>query len=486
MTSPNMSTTANAVLKKMESHLPSKRDAESNPSLSPKRLRVEETTTLITDHARVSPDADADTDADAADGEQVATCERNPMFCNRNKYALLFMYSGEGYYGLQRNWEFPSIENEIMDALLKLDLISQAEHSFPSKVFFQRASKTDKGVSALGNAISIRIKYYDELVKDLNAVLPQQIRLLDAVRATKKFDARWRADSRTYSYLMPTFTWASKSHACGEDYRISAEQLARVRHVLSFYVGTRNYCHFTSGRAPDDKSCIRYMNSFIADEPFLYDGLEFVKLTVHGQSFMLHQIRKMIGLAIGVVKGYCDESIFETVFIPCANRIDRLDLPRAPGLGLMLEHVNYKFYNDKFCKNFQLKPIDWTRYTDQVEAFRRDCILPHIVASEKNEGSMCQWLASLPRHNYLAERPALQLEPAASQEKKRQQTEALSNSDCDLLAASNAAAAPVVDVNEEIDATDHSSRCVIGEIVSTDEWPANVLSATAKPGAASS
>jgi len=30
-------------------------------------------------------------------------------------------------------------------------------------------------------------------------------------------------------------------------------------------------------------------------EPFEWSGLEFVVLTVHGQSFMLHQIRKMIG-----------------------------------------------------------------------------------------------------------------------------------------------------------------------------------------------
>jgi len=30
-------------------------------------------------------------------------------------------------------------------------------------------------------------------------------------------------------------------------------------------------------------------------EPFDWNGLEFVILTVHGQSFMMHQIRKMIG-----------------------------------------------------------------------------------------------------------------------------------------------------------------------------------------------
>ena len=30
-------------------------------------------------------------------------------------------------------------------------------------------------------------------------------------------------------------------------------------------------------------------------EPFVREGIEFVAMTVRGQSFMLHQIRKMIG-----------------------------------------------------------------------------------------------------------------------------------------------------------------------------------------------
>ena len=102
-----------------------KRDAASEcfaqDSASAKRLRAEKV-------SAVSDDEDS--------AVAVNEVERNPNLYNRAKYALLLMYSGEGYYGMQRNWEFPSIENEILDALLKKDLISQAEHSFPSKYFF--------------------------------------------------------------------------------------------------------------------------------------------------------------------------------------------------------------------------------------------------------------------------------------------------------------------------------------------------------------
>ena len=48
----------------------------------------------------------------------------------KRKYALLIGYSGEGYFGLQRNAsiktkEFPTIEDEIVDALVKVNAIPQ-------------------------------------------------------------------------------------------------------------------------------------------------------------------------------------------------------------------------------------------------------------------------------------------------------------------------------------------------------------------------
>lgn len=52
----------------------------------------------------------------------------------------------------------------------------------------------------------------------------------------------------------------------------------------------------------DDQSCKRYMISLKCDVPFIYhdelrdEDVEFVSIYVKGQSFMMHQIRKMIGM----------------------------------------------------------------------------------------------------------------------------------------------------------------------------------------------
>lgn len=49
---------------------------------------------------------------------------------------------------------------------------------------------------------------------------------------------------------------------------------------------------------------------------------------------MLHQIRKMVGLMIAVVRGLADMGIMEKAFGK-----DKVMIPTAPGLGLLLDKV---------------------------------------------------------------------------------------------------------------------------------------------------
>lgn len=80
---------------------------------------------------------------------------------------------------------------------------------------------------------------------------------------------------------------------------------------------------------------MRHMYTFEMGEPFeTEEGLELAMLKVKGQSFMLHQIRKMVGMTIAVVRGFASEDTLEQIW-----KTDRIDVPRAPGLGLMLEEV---------------------------------------------------------------------------------------------------------------------------------------------------
>ena len=56
-----------------------------------------------------------------------------------------------------RNPGFPTIEEELLKAFLSAEVISQQWFDNPQEMFFQRASRTDKGVSAMRMIISLKM-----------------------------------------------------------------------------------------------------------------------------------------------------------------------------------------------------------------------------------------------------------------------------------------------------------------------------------------
>jgi hypothetical protein len=125
------------------------------------------------------------------------------------------------------------------------------------------------------------------------------------------------------------------------------------------------------------------------------DGLEYVILRVKGQSFMLHQIRKMIGLVMAYMRGFASLDTFNKCWTA-----DRIDIPKAPGVGLMLDYVHYQRYDKKFGSDGMHDPITWESVEGQVQAFCDEFIYPVITRAENVDKSMLTWLGTLSYHTY--------------------------------------------------------------------------------------
>lgn len=69
----------------------------------------------------------------------------------------MLSFSGKEYYGMQRNPGFKTIEEELAIALRKAGAIDPDWVDNPQKAFFQRASRTDKGVSAAKMICSLKM-----------------------------------------------------------------------------------------------------------------------------------------------------------------------------------------------------------------------------------------------------------------------------------------------------------------------------------------
>lgn len=90
----------------------------------------------------------------------------------------------------------------------------------------------------------------------------------------------------------------------------------------------------------------------------------FQSVYFQGQSFMLHQIRKMVGLVIAILRGHTDMSMMERAFGK-----DKVIIPTAPGLGLVLDMVRLfaLFIIDSLVMKLMKLPIICKLKIEEIE-----------------------------------------------------------------------------------------------------------------------
>lgn len=368
----------------------------------------------------------------------------------KRKVALQIGYCGTGYHGMQLNAPHKTIEGDLFEALGKAGAISADNADDPKKSSFLRAARTDKGVHAAGNVVSLKMIIEDpDIVQKINDHLPEQIRVWGFTRTNRSFECRKVCSSRVYEYILPTYTLMPPSPSSvlgkflkeqtdrlnGDDpavkesrefweaarrdleqalegqcdakesaqdvadsepnsdaklmkrvdnkarrsYRAKKERLEIFRQALKAYEGVHDFHNFTVGKHFKEASATRIMKSLLLSEPFVINGTEWVSVKIHGQSFMLHQIRKMIAVAVLLTRTHSPiskiEGLYQDVTIP---------IPKAPALGLLLERPVYDAYNKKLSQ-FGHEAISFDRFTDKIDAFKQKFIYDRIYKQEAEE-----------------------------------------------------------------------------------------------------
>lgn len=318
---------------------------------------------------------------------------------NSKKMACMLSFSGKDYMGMQsqRSQGLKTIEGELLEAFEKGGYIDPEWLDNPQKAFFQRASRTDKGVSALKMVVSLKLPIDEpDMVLKMNELLPLDIRLNSAVRVTKNFNCKSAADARTYLYLTPTFAFSPCTEVISESWRCEKDTIKNVNEVLKMYCGSHYYHNYTSGKIPLEPSSRRHIYEFVCGEPFEKDGLEWCLIKIKGQSFMIHQIRKMVAMTLAIVRGHTNVSKIEETF-----GTKQIDIPRAPGLGLVLEQVHFDRYNKRYGSDGMHETLSWEKVEDQVNAFRDDIVFSDIMSTEVATKSMLEWMSVLPMHRFM-------------------------------------------------------------------------------------
>jgi tRNA pseudouridine38-40 synthase len=239
---------------------------------------------------------------------------------------LTLEYDGSNYSGWQLQPRQDSIQGRIEAALERI-------LSVPIRVF--GSGRTDAGVHARGQVASISIpREFDpaELQRALNAILPNDIVVIDISAAPDDFDPRRAARSRVYEYRV-----LNRKVASAFEYRYSwlvrdQLDLAALNRAARIFVGEHDFAAFRS-LGTEVRTTVR---GVISSE-WTRDADVFI-YHVEANSFLRHMVRAMVAAMIEVGRG---KLTLEKIAAILAG-LDRHAAPaNAPPGGLYLVEVRY-------------------------------------------------------------------------------------------------------------------------------------------------
>lgn len=241
-------------------------------------------------------------------------------------YKLTVSYDGSRYQGWQRQ---PDTDLTIQGTLERT--ISKLA-GYPVEV--NGSGRTDGGVHAKGQTASIVLSRKVEentFLAQLNAELPEDIRVQKVELMKNGFHARYNARGKCYEYTIDTREKAdvfSRKYTCHYPQKLDIEKMQKAAALL---IGQYHFAGYTD--RPDEKSSNRriYSINFKPD-------VDKLRIEYCGSGFMYHMVRILTGTLLEVGSG---QRSVESVKIPLQSgkRADAGFL--APASGLCLKEVYY-------------------------------------------------------------------------------------------------------------------------------------------------
>jgi tRNA pseudouridine38-40 synthase len=237
----------------------------------------------------------------------------------------IICYDGTGYAGFQRQLNAPTIQADIEHAICQLT---------GNDVRISAAGRTDAGVHAAGQVIAFDTLWKHSLQalrSGINALLPEQIVVIEVKEVAETFHPRYDARRRHYRYTLYQDAVRNPllnrfSLHCEHEPDVEAMQLA-----ADYLLGRYDFSAF--GSPPQGNNAIREV--FRAQWSFHNPVLTF---DIEANAFLNRMVRMIVGTLLRV--GY--NRITPQQFYAILQKADRDSAgPAAAAQGLCLMAVHY-------------------------------------------------------------------------------------------------------------------------------------------------
>lgn len=254
-----------------------------------------------------------------------------------NTYKAKIQYIGTSYCGWQIQPQDKTIQGSLNKALLRIN---------KSKDFITLGSgRTDSGVHAYGQVVKISMPLLigsEELLRALNSLLPQDIRVLEIEKVDSSFHPISQAKWKEYSYLFSTSRNMSVFHKPFVAEAPSGLDIERMNLACKLLEGEHDFKDFQCV-GTEVSSTIRSIFSCKLEHytedwgPFPREP-EMYMLSVNGNGFLKQMVRLIVGTLWSVGQGKVSlEALESSLSAPKGEKLGIV----APPNGLYLREVFY-------------------------------------------------------------------------------------------------------------------------------------------------
>jgi tRNA pseudouridine38-40 synthase len=244
--------------------------------------------------------------------------------------ALRIAYDGTDFIGSQLQQMGRSIQGALEDSWERLT---------QERRRFTLAGRTDTGVHAQGQVANVRSETahpLKTLLRGMNAILPDDVAVLEVCEVGLDFHARHSATRRSYRYLIdnnPVALPVLRHTALHIDQVLNIGLMAEALKTLE---GQHDFAAF-SAQSSDEKSTVRRMYYANCGTVMLY-GRQVVAVDLEANAFLHHMVRSIVGTVLLVGR----EKMTVEAFAQVLKRRERSATGKTAGAhGLTLMEVHY-------------------------------------------------------------------------------------------------------------------------------------------------
>lgn len=238
------------------------------------------------------------------------------------RVALKFAYDGKNFSGYARQPGQRTVEQMLIEWLLKHGILDDVRGSC-----FRTASRTDRGVSALGNVCGFDTRLSKEEILQLIQSQTSELFIYGVQEVFTGFYPR-HAKRREYRYYL----------------RKAGLKVEKVLSAAAVFTGEHNFQNFA--RVEPLKNPVRSIENIVVSET-----RQFLVLDFYAQTFLWNQIRRIIS---ALKKVGAETLSLDTIRTALDHPEKKVDFQVAASEPLLLKDVLYDFSFD-YVKEYKKK-----------------------------------------------------------------------------------------------------------------------------------